>query len=343
MAHVLLPPNKSTVGGLGSTMEYQGGEVVIGFFLDGEDEQQPVIFGSLFKQTFIKDQLTARQFRRTKQTDFIPYTPPKVRQRSGKHRFFSQSPWTGAFTGGEFVKTIAQRQKEASTNIKIDNYTPCEDNEISKISNTLKNFTERLKTLQQLNEQSTYVDPIFGGIVDIQSEIRLTSNKIHNSMTKLIRRGRSWVIQETLDKLSTTLKDKVAKPLQGPTGEATSALVNTIFCNFEKIQDQLLDYLGKSLENMIGQVLDIPTCGIENFLSDMFGQINNILDTSLGSVFEQLNNIQGGGIALPSETFTKAIRYANIITNVLDCDRQNCPDSCSAAWCTSARPRCSYT
>ena len=327
MAHVLLPPNKSTVGGLGSTMEYQGGEVVIGFFLDGEDEQQPVIFGSLFKQTFIKDQLTARQFRRTKQTDFIPYTPPKVRQRSGKHRFFSQSPWTGGFTGGEFVKTIAQRQKEASTNIKIDNYTPCEDNEISKISNTLKNFTERLKTLQQLNEQSTYVDPIFGGIVDIQSEIRLTSNKIHNSMTKLIRRGRSWVIQETLDKLSTTLKDKVAKPLQGPTGEATSALVNTIFCNFEKIQDQLLDYLGKSLENMIGQVLDIPTCGIENFLSDMFGQINNILDTSLGSVFEQLNNIQGGGIALPSETFTKAIRYANIITNVLDCDRQNCPDN----------------
>jgi len=327
MAHVLLPANKSTVGGLGSTMEYQGGEVVIGFFLDGEDEQQPVIFGSLFKQTFIKDQLTARQFRRTKQTDFIPYTPPKVRQRSGKHRFFSQSPWTGGFTGGEFVKTIAQRQKEASTNIKIDNYTPCEDNEISKISNTLKNFTERLKTLQQLNEQSTYVDPIFGGIVDIQSEIRLTSNKIHNSMTKLIRRGRSWVIQETLDELSKTLKDKVSKPNQAPTSEAVSALTNTIFCNFEKIQDQLLDYLGKSLENMIGQVLDVPTCGIENFLSDMFGQINNILDTSLGSVFEQLNNIQGGGIALPSETFTKAIRYANIITNVLDCDRQTCPDN----------------
>ena len=27
-------------------------------------------------------------------------------------------------------------------------------------------------------------------------------------MTKLIRRGRSWVIQDTLDKLSLTLKDK---------------------------------------------------------------------------------------------------------------------------------------
>ena len=76
---------------------------------------------------------------------------------------------------------------------------------------------------------------------------------------------------------------------------------------------------------MIGQVLDVPICGVENFMSDMFGQINNLLDSSLGGMFDQLNNIQGGGIALPSETFSKAIRFANILTNVLDCDKANCP------------------
>ena len=32
-------------------------------------------------------------------------------------------------------------------------------------------------------------------------------------MTKLVRRGRSYVIGETLDKLSTTFKDKVPKPI----------------------------------------------------------------------------------------------------------------------------------
>ena len=327
MAHVLLPPNKSTTGGLGSTMEYHGGEVVVGFFLDGEDEQQPVIFGTLFKQTYIKDKIKSRQFRSKKQTDFAPYTPPNVRRRSGKHRQHRSSPWGGGFTPGEFAKTIAQQQKEAATNITIDNFTACEDNEISKISNTIKDFTRKMQTLQQLNEQNSYVDPIFGGIVDIKTEIKLTTNRIHNSMTKLVRRGRSWVIQETLNKLSKTLQDQTPKPLQAPAGQATNALIDTVFCNFEKIQDQLLDYLGKSLENMIGQVLDVPVCGVENFMSDMFGQINNILDTSLGSMFEQLNNIQGGGIALPSETFTKAIKFANIITNVLDCDRQNCPEN----------------
>ena len=329
LAHVLLPPNTPTTGGCGKTMQYQGGEVVVGFFFDGTDGQQPVIFGTLFKQSFVTDGLKNSEFNSKKQIDFIPYTPPKVRDRAGKQRIAPSSPWGGGFSPGELVKTIAQKQKEAATNITIDNYTPCEDNEVSKISNAIKDFTRKMETFQQLNSTDAYVNPIFGGIVDIQQEVKLTSNKIHNSMTKLIRRGRSWVIQDTLEKLSTTLKDKTPKPLQAPAGQATNALIDTIFCNLEKIQDQLMGYLEKSLENMIGQVLDVPICGVENFLSDMFGQINNILDTSLGDMFSQLNSIQGGGIGLPSSTFTKAIKFANIITNVLDCDRQNCPENTS--------------
>ena len=329
LAHVLLPPNTTTTGGCGSTLQYQGGEVVVGFFFDGEDGQQPVIFGTLFKQTFIPDDLTTAKFNAKKQTCFTPYTPPKVRQRSGKQRQAPSSPWGGGFSPGELVKTIAAKQKEASTNITIDNFTACEDNEISKISNTIKDFTRKLETLQQLNDENSYVDPIYGGVIDIKEEIKLTTNKIHNSTTKLVRRARSWLIQDTLDKLNLTLKDKTPKTLQAPAGQAAKSLTDVIFCNIEKIQDALLDYLSKSLENMIGQVLDVPVCGVENFLSDMFGQINNILDTNLGNIFGQLNNIQGGGIALPSSTFSKAIKYANIITNVLDCDSLNCPPATS--------------
>ena len=326
LAHVLLPPNTTTTGGCGGTMQYQGGEVVVGFFFDGEDGQQPVVFGTLFKQPFVTDQLTSNEFNTQKQIDFVPYTPPKVRQRAGKHRFYEKSPWPGGFSAGEAIKTIAQKQKEASTNITVVNPTACEDNEISKISNAIKDFTRKMETLQQLNEQSTYVDPIYGGIIDIQEELKFTSLKIHSSTTKLVRRARSWLIQDTLDKLNLTLKEKTPKTLQAPAGQAAKSLTDVIFCNIEKIQDALLDYLSKSLENMIGQVLDIPVCGVENFLSDMFGQINNIIDSTMGDLFSQLNNIQGGGIALPSATFSKAIKFANIITNVLDCDALNCPE-----------------
>ena len=325
LAHILLPPNTATTGGCGETVQYQGGEVVVGFFMDGDDAQQPVIFGTLFKQTFVPDELTSAKFNAKKQTCFTPYTPPKVRQTAGKQQQAPSSPWKGNMSPGELIKTVSQKQKEASTNIVTDAFSPCEDNEISKISNAIKDFTRKLETLQELNEASTYVDPIYGGLVDIQSEVKLATARIHNSMTKLVRRGRSWLIQETLDKLDKTMEGSVDKFNQVVLGQATNALTSVIFCNIEKIQDGLLDYLSKSLENMIGQVLDVPICGIENFLGDMFGQINNLIDSSLGGLFDQLNNIQGGGIALPSETFSKAIRFANILTNILDCDKINCP------------------
>jgi len=327
LAHVLLPPNTTTTGGCGETMQYQGGEVVVGFFFDGADGQQPVIFGTLFRQSFVKDELTSAQFNAKKQTCFVPYTPPKVKSNLGKNQVSVNSPPKFGFSNNENDKVVSENQFNDATKIKIDNATACQDNEISKIKNTIKDFTEKIQTLQSLNSANTFVNPIYGGIVDIQSEIKLASNKLQNSTTKLVRRGRSWVISETLDKLSTTLKDKTPKTMQAEVGKATKSLTDVMFCNFEKIQDELLDYLSKSLENMIGQVLDVPLCGIENFLSDMFGQINNILDTQLGSMFDQLNSIQGGGIALPSKTFSKALKYANFVTNALECDAQNCPDN----------------
>ena len=339
MAHILMPPNVSTTGGRGESTQYQGGEVVVGFFMDGEDAQQPVIFGTLFKQSYVKDQLKNSEFKAKKQTCFKPYTPPDVRSTAADHEI-SENNKNGNGNGGEKkswngqmrtddLKTVGDENANFNTEFKMDNSTACEDNEISKISSELKEFSKKMKAFQKLNSSDVFVNPLYGGVVDMTSELKLTSNRIQNSMTKLVRRGRSYVIGDTLDKLSKTLKDKTPKPLQSAAGGAVNELSNTIYCNFEKIQDQLGDYLMKSLENMLGQLLDVPICGVENFLGDMFGQINNILDTSLGGIFDQLNNIQGGGIALPSKTFSKAIQFADIITGILECDQTNCPENTS--------------
>ena len=333
LAHVLLPPNTATTGGCGDTLQYQGGEVVVGFFFDGADAQQPVIFGTLFKQPFIKDELTTEQFNAKKQTCFVPYTPPKVRQMSGKDKAYEQSPWGAGFrvfatvVAGKVITSsvLSQKQSNSDTNVKITNTTACEDNEISKMTNVLKDFTEKMKVLQDIGDLT--VDPLYGGVIDKTSEIKLASIKMHNSMSKLMRRGRSWMIQDTLDKLNLTLKDKTPISLTTSVGLASKGLTDIMFCNIEKINEQLGDYLEKSLANMLGSILDVPLCAVESFLGDMFGQINNILDTVMGDLFDQLNNIQGGGIGLPSKAFQKGINFANILTNALECDAQNCPEN----------------
>ena len=333
LAHVLLPPNTATTGGCGDTLQYQGGEVVVGFFFDGADAQQPVIFGTLFKQPFIKDELTSEQFNAKKQTCFVPYTPPKVRQMSGKDKAYEQSPWGAGFrifataVAGKVITSsvLSQKQSNSDTNVKITNTTACEDNEISKMTNVLKDFTEKMGVLQDVGNLT--VDPLYGGVIDKTSEIKLASIKMHNSMSKLMRRGRSWMIQDTLDKLNLTLKDKTPISLTTSVGLASKGLTDIMFCNIEKINEQLGDYLEKSLANMLGSILDVPLCAVESFLGDMFGQINNILDTVMGDLFDQLNNIQGGGIGAPSKAFQKGINFANILTNALECDAQNCPEN----------------
>ena len=361
MAHVLMPPGVSSTGGRHKTMDYHGGEVVVGFFFDGDDAQQPVIFGTLFKQTFVEDRLTNGQFNAFKQTDFIPYTPPDVRQKAGKHAVHESSPSKmnarkiaklesktpkpkrSDFPNGrsglsrykralkEWEKTakvvknenFATKQTNDDTNVTVSNATPCEDNEISKITNAMKSFTKQMNVLEDIGGLT--VDPIYGGVFNKAEEIKLTSIKVHSSMSKLMRRGRSFVIQDAMDKLSLKLKDKTPITLQSGVAEASKNLNDILFCNFEKINEQLKDYLNKSLENMLGKVLDVPLCGVESFLGDMFGQVNNIMDTVMGDTFAQLNNITGGGIGVPSATFSKAIKFANIVSNTLECDGQNCP------------------
>ena len=146
LAHVLLPPNTTTTGACGETMEYQGGEVVVGFFFDGADAQQPVIFGTLFRQHFIEDQIKQADYNAKKQTCFKPWTPPEVTSNLNKNQVALGSVKKN-FVTNNAEKNVAHNQKEEATNGKFDNATACQDNEVSKISNTKKEFTKKAQKL----------------------------------------------------------------------------------------------------------------------------------------------------------------------------------------------------
>ena len=317
LAHILLPPNTTTVGGRTQTVQYQGGEIVLGFFFDGEEAQQPAIFATLYRQDFqeVEAEYVA-------DGGFNNSTSTTIRNGSTKIGFNEgTNDVTYSYTGN----SAAEIQVEANSDNETDAEIFCKTNEIAKMTTELKKFTQKLQLLQQLNDSSTYLDPVYGGFVDMQKEVKFTASKIHNSVTGLVRRGRTWLIQESVGKFSDELSTKVDRHDKLKKSEKTSRLNKLIYCNIEKISDDLLDYIEGSLENMIGSLLDVPICAIENFLGDMFGQVLNVLDNDLGGLFGELNNLHGGGIAVPSEVFSKGIQIANLITNVLECDGIVCP------------------
>lgn len=325
LAHVLLPSNVSATAGQGELLNYQGGEVVIGFFLDGDDAQQPVVFGSLFKQPYQKDTLTQKEYSGKKATCFQPWTPPQP--ILGKHQIveskLSEGNRTHSADTTENQKTVASKQKSVNEDNELALPSPCEDTEVGRMQKFMIDFIERLNGYQKILD--VYVNPVMGKIVNINEDLKTTAGKIFDTMTKLIRRARAWLIQEIHQKLSKLLGTKTPKPLEPYTGKPVQTLTDLIFCQFEKIIKQLFKYITDSLTNMIGKVIDIAQCAVENFLGDMMGQLFNVLDNSLGPILSQLNSILGGALGTASSIISKALKYANLFLSILACDEMKCP------------------
>ena len=339
LAHVLLPPNQSTTGGQGESMMLQGGETVLGFFADGEDGQQPVVFATIYKQ--VRDQLGSSKFYSTGSTEFIPYTPPDVRQNMGLHVVTPETTKRGSIglnAHSENVlpnkKVQSHQAKEVNTDEDVEARSPCEDTEIGRITKFIQDFIARLRQVQKI--QSVYIDPIVGKIVNIDEEIKTVVSRVHDAMTNLVRRARAWAVKEILKKLDLVFATIVPKPLQPPTGKAVKTIIDLIFCLFEKVGKQLKDYLKDSIENMINRVFDVPACAIENFLGDMFGQLFNVLDNTISPLTAQLSEVFGGVLGNVSSIISKGIKFANLFLSILSCDELKCPPS--NAWSSRYGP-----
>ena len=371
LAHVLLPPGVSTTGGQGMTCEYQGGEVVVGFFADGEDAQQPIVFGTLFKQTYLSDQVSTGLFNKQNQVDFVPWTPPKVVQSMGPHQInettvppdgsVTDTNVTGATSqdgGGSGIgspdggppattgggdgnkgkdvkrtsdprhKTLTEQNNSVATDNVTPNPNPCKPNEVTRIKVALGEFKDKVQALKKIADFDKHIDPTFGTTFNMEEETKLVVGKVHDATTSIIRRTRAYTVQDTLGKLKKELQEKTAKTLQGATGEASQQLIDVVFCNFEKIQAGMLDYLAESIGNLADQALDVPQCAVESFLGDMFGQVGNILDSQMGDLFGSLGNITGGAIGgmggMPSDLFDKGLMFADMAEQILECDGIKC-------------------
>lgn len=74
-AQIMLDPSfGSAQGGIGGTLALRGGETCIGFFLDGDDGQQPVIIGLLYRSDGVKNLQTEDVVAKEKSSRFKPFT-----------------------------------------------------------------------------------------------------------------------------------------------------------------------------------------------------------------------------------------------------------------------------
>ena len=143
--------------------------MVIGFFLDGEDAQQPIVIGTLFKQPYLVDANINQEYYQKKHICFKPWTPPDVRQNQQLHNIDATTNKTDTFKGsnseGNEFRNIAAKTADETGDISSQSATPCEDNSLAKVTGAIEDFIARINGFQKVLD--VYVDPLLNKIANI--------------------------------------------------------------------------------------------------------------------------------------------------------------------------------
>ena len=327
----------------GSTMLLQGGETCVGFFLDGEDAQQPVIIGLLHRNANVKESIDDELERKEGETQFknAPlYTGikiPSTNRQSIKPNPLPQIPAlpgtpTVEGTTNKAVCLWSDSPSSAADKFERIHTKPvripsrCGNDLIGGITRILQDFIAIVNTLEQSIGQ--FIDPLLNEIVDIANTIKNIAGQIGGIVKQIINSIRNGIIKCIISifKKFFGLETKInpAHPIDGPVlQKAAKTLLQQIFCIFEKLIDVMIDFVIKMLENMINGVINPSICAAEQAVSGILAKLMSLIEKELGTILSGIKWLTGelGSI---SGILNQASTLATEIYNFIGCDQFKC-------------------
>ena len=314
-------------GGIGETMSLQGGETAVGFFLDGEEGQQPVIMGLLNRNQEVESSIGSdEKITPDKSGGFETWTNVTQEQSITARdvNFTKKKPNSIISKKNDVTKAEGAAERLYDTKEVID--STCGDDAISKIGQFLKDFISVTDNLEKVGEK--YIDPMLEEFVDIQKKVKLFAKKILaviKDVLNNIRKGLMGKINLVFGKFLAGLKkfnpfafltDPIAKM-------AKTNILKILWCNFEKIIGGFWNFLLGMLNNIIGKVIGGPICAIEQFISALLSKLMNMLEGLLKPLLGGLNWLMGGFASIAG-VLKKASAFAKAIYAFLSCNGPLC-------------------
>ena len=332
--HVLVDASKGAgQGALQDSNQMLGGETVFGFFLDGEEAQQPVILGALPRtvnpigpdNTNTDTELAVFTGRTVTGKTTYPTASggdsTGVNDNAGKKVGLSSTSDMTKHEGGMFC-TLS------------DNYDPkglgphtagnaCENDAISEITHAIGSF---LTTINGLTEfAGEYIDTFNNTVVDIKQFINKASRIVNGAVKSIIRMIRDKVVKFLGKRFKNFIALLVPEPQQPPIGKAFKRIMDIIFCVFEKLGFDLMGMILGLFKEMVGKALNPTVCAIEQAIGAIMGSINDSLSNLLAPIMGGLDWLTGaiGGIG---NLLGKVSSYVDMLLGFLECDKLQCKE-----------------
>jgi hypothetical protein len=298
IAEVLLPTTSgSGHGGSVQTPNLKQGMYVFGFYKDGIDATEPIIFGVL------PNNAQTRLFGGDPDENFIP--------RSGYFGNRRQIPVAtknikleglGSPPASESIDPNVANVRDADKNIDgtrkfyIPKTINCEgpSGELQGLQRVIKQLLIDVKRAKRFTQSFAGAASNLGSnITNLINEATIFASSL---MKSLITKIRGFVVNWVNDQ-ATKLFDLLPPNLRPNAVEGTEKATDTIECVFNKIISKLMKLLKALLLDIIDKYVNAPLCAIEsfvgNFLSNILGDLVSGITDAIGGILGPIGDIAG--------------------------------------------------
>ena len=331
-AHFLVSPqfgagNNNT----GTSFALQGGEMVVGFFLDGEEAQQPVVLGAFYANYNIEDLVSYKEALDKGTTGFAPLKIDPSIDMGDHATIVEQKKQLDSGVIPTSNETIKDENKEDQYTIEhhFDNksyHIPkpeiC-DNPKKKsggIAKSLQKFFDRINSLEKFSDG--YIDPVLNKIVDIDKEIAKASKEISNGMSGIIRSARFKLFEEINEAVDDAVDFLTPDFLQKQIDAKKQK--DGIYCAIENILNGLENVIKDFLKSLIGNLLNMPLCAAEQFLSGLMSKLTNDIQNMISPLLSSLSKFTGKAMPAFQDMMTKAMTATAAALSLFECEDQKC-------------------
>jgi len=310
------------------------GNFVYGFFLDGEDAQQPIIMGVIGY-----NQYTA-VMKNVPDTSFSPFSGYTVKDTV---------PRSALGTTQEEGEAVSEDVDESKTNNKevmespaalvtrkdgaskeqykneskpkiVATISRCEPAPLVGIQREMKNMLSEVKRIQKTaNDWETKVST---KIDNIEKEIAKVKDNATKAIAGDVKRITGEIQKNALKKVNDTLKDSYDKVFPSQLGELKTKVegVNDeLSCLFRNIMKNLTGMVGGFLNQIMDRFITTPLCAVENFIGSLLGKITGLIDSAIDSVMGPIKGLLAG-MGVASSAVDDVMGFATDALSLLSCD-----------------------
>lgn len=351
-AHVMLPTTAGTgAGGFATPHNVRPSDTVFGFFLDGDDAQQPVIIGALGRTSEVSQNIFTTPFR--------PYTghtgrveaPDGTSVPNETNETNTQSQKSPRMVDGRVIKDLNKQTRQSNRKLKKKNRkiskfweetsyynglgaevtlgNSCQDTGISGIISLVSNLVSAvtgpaagfLNTALEITKTVSAVTANLNGIVGnmFSSVFKFVTPLIKTGLGNLFNTVFSTVFGTTLNTSIATLAGALA---QGAFLAPIKFLQDSLFCGIGNVLNDIVSLIEDLLKDTINNAANFVACAGYQFVGSLINSISKKIQKFLGPALSGISALLGKGLDI-LDVVTNGIDAVAKVASIFDCNQSD--------------------